>query len=390
MSNTVNDLLDEVEQLDNATQDLEAQADAKKLQNEQFETAKIKAGSEAHLIALETTKVAQEAAQESQKAANQSIKQAEQLKAGLMEISESNYNWRNNLRTSVDAFKKSQSTIAKLAIFTAFISVSTVAAVIYFLDESKKHVELAKGEMLDILRTENALLQKGITLKLDELSYVIETVQQQQMEQQEAARKLAMTTSKMNEAEKEMSSKDVMPSAEMSDATTEAMPAADTKAMNDSSLPKEHSSQPAQDTNDMPDVKQQSTDKPNAMQAENHSDMNTIHQEIAALKTQISELLSQTKSGKHTSPAQLTKAANKKLNDISYLVRKQSKSITALESQMKKSPSSHKAYQSVESELKAIKQQQLTMSSELKKIQKDLEYLSKMAKEPAPYSYRAR
>lgn len=387
MSKIVSELLDEVEQLDNATQDLEAQASANKSQNAQFESAKTKAESEAHLIALETTKVAQEAAQESQKAANQSIKQAEQLKAGLMEISESNYNWRNNLRTSVDSFKKSQSTIAKLAIFTAFISVATVAAVIYFLDESKKHVELAKGEMLDILRTENALLQKGMTLKLDELSYVIETIQQRQMEQQEAVRKLAMTSPAPVESQKEISVKKEIPSKTMND----AMPTEGAKVMNGDATIKNNESKDIgakENKNGMPTEKEASSDKESMMFTENHADLNKIHQEIAALKTQISELVTHSTSGK--TATQLTKAADKKLNDISYLVRKQSKSITALESQIKKSPGSHKSYKSVETELKAIKQQQLTMSSELKKIQKDLEYLSKMAKEPAPYSYRAR
>lgn len=344
MSKIVSELLDEVEQLEDATQNLEAQTDSVKQKAEQVSSANAKVNQQAQLIALETAKVAQEAAQESQKAAAAAIKQADQYKAQVIDLSDSNQNWRKSLRTSVDDFKSTKSTITKMVVFVTIISFCMIGAAGYLLYASKKQAEMSKGELLDILSTENALLKKSMTLKIDELASVIENLSLP--EHGPAHLPVKATAQTSSEAK------------------------SDNPQVNNSTLVW---------------LEENGISKDQWQQLE---------AELIQIKAHISSLTetsaNSTKTAEKTNTT-LTTEQTKALKDLSYLVRRQSKSIAAINAQVKKLQyPTASSKQTLQAELDTIKLQQVQLNAELIKVQKELKILTDLAKQPVPYSYRAK
>lgn len=388
MSEIVDDLLQEVEQLEEVTQELDSTLASSKKQNEQLQEAQHKASSEVHLLALETAKTAQEASSQSNQAAQASIKQAETLKAQILELNESNFNWRQSVRNASKDFKSAKSSFSIMVTTTLVFCMITLGVMGYLFYAMQKEEAKFKGEVLDIIATENALLNKKITLKVDELASVIENLNYEVSKlnsQQMTSQKSAHTVDSSSQAKPtEIAMIDPIP--EIKEMTKDA--------------PKETTPQTEPE-------KSTSTSKTETVVFDskalseplNWIKENTVtHQELDELKQLVDELLLHNKklsaqvqeqSSIPAVTASLSDNQVKKLNDISWLVRKNGKAIKALENKLGSSQSSGKNVSLVQ-ELKTLSHQQSLMQSQLIEMQKVLKKMKDKINEPPPYSYKAK
>jgi hypothetical protein len=338
MSNIVDDLLQEVEQLeastqamDNGVQELEQQ---QKALNNSTQTAQ-------NTLLLEATKTTQEASKQSHLAASTAIKLAEQLKARNSELEDLSNNWRQAVRNTLreqQGAKKYFAIMMGTTLAVSIISLSSIGYLVYLLNQQSAH---HKGEVLDIIQTESKLLSNKLIVKTDELASL-----------------------------------------------TEAM-SADIKQLR--GLANEPLSPATLPVKPLP-IKA----KDNSTLSLNIELLNTQH---AELKTLIQQLISKQQTVKNTpiikqhttNPAQL-----KQLKDLNWLIRKQDKALKAIQHTLSgklASPSNNKHLQktleALKTELSTLNQQQTNIQQQLKTLQEGFSKHLKKSVDKPPYSYKS-
>ncbi|MEA1988659.1 MAG: hypothetical protein U9N57_05555 [Pseudomonadota bacterium] len=383
MSDIVDDLLQEVEQLEESTQALDASVQKTVNQSQQVNASNAKASAEANLLALETAKTAQEAAIQSHQAAQSSIKQADSLKSQALELTESNFNWRQAVRNAAKDFKSAKSSFTIMLITSIIFSLIALGAMGYLLYTMQKQEAQFKGEVLDIITTENMLLNKKITLKIDELASVVEM--------------LSLQVSKQNT----VMENNVISAPPVESNNMEAKHS-DTNKVDDS--------QKAQDSHSTDEQKVNVIEKTAHEESTHHSmiqepslpdtDSTTPQisaQEFAELKDMVEKVLTEQKSLQEkvnqtpTSGSALTDKQLKKLNDISWLIRKQAKTLKDIQARLNVKPSSKvQSNNTVLNELKNLHKQQGMMQQQMLDMQKTIKKYTEAPKEAPPYSYKAK
>lgn len=404
MSEIVDELLKEVQELESATDTLETSSDKMQQQQQDYDNAKAGAAMEPDLIALETAKTAQEAAKQSQLAAQASIRQTENLKSEILEITESNFNWRQAVRHANQEFKAAKSTFSIMMITAILFSSIALAAAGYFMYSMKKQNEQLKGEIIDLLANENALLKKSINLKMDEMASVIEnlnhpanvaanhlkTAEHNQTIDiaSEAIPELSAMHNQTGEAENTVT---------QTATQTETNPATN-QVDKQSLMADESANQTTNKPNDKPAM------NPAAMSADEKEQLmsqlswlkenSMTKEDLVSIKAELDKLNTQVQALKTVKSASgLSAEQTKKLDGVHWLVRQQTKQIEELAKELKAvttpKPDEKSATQTM-SEFNAIKAQQAAMADQLKQIQKTIDELSELSKEPPPYSYKAR
>ncbi|MCF6253896.1 MAG: hypothetical protein L3J38_04025 [Thiomicrorhabdus sp.] len=337
MSNIVDDLLQEVEQLEASTQAMDSDVQQLEQQQQKLNDSALTAQN---TLLLEATKTSQEASKQSHLAASTAIKLAEQLKARNSELEDLSNNWRQAVRNTLreqQAAKKYFAIMMGTTLAVSIISLSSIGYLVYLLNQQNAH---HKGEVLDIIQTESKLLSNKIIVKTDELASL-----------------------------------------------TEAM-ATDIKRL--SGLANEPLS------SIKPTVKQPTKVKDSPVQGLNIEQLNAQH---AELKTLIQQLINKQQTVKNT-PIINKQTANpvqlKQLKDLSWLIRKQDKALKSIQKSLSgkfASPSNNKHLQqtleALKGELSTLNQQQTKIQQQLKTLQ---EGFSKHLKKPVdkpPYSYKS-
>lgn len=349
MSNIVDDLLQDVEELEVSTQvmdnDVQSLDQKKSTLHDSTQAAHNK-------ILLKTAKTSQEAAKQSQSAATTAIKLSEQLKARSTELEELSNNWRQAVRNTLREQQTAKKYFAVMLSATLAISIISLSSIGYFFYLLNQQNAQHKGEVLDIIQTESTLLSNKITIKIDELA-----------------------------------------------ALTEGM-SADIKYLNSQSNTsniKQENVEPIT-TNAKETTKEKST-KPALNDSLSIEQLNAQHKELKAL---IQELLSQASQKQTVKNISQTKqsvtdpAQIKKLNDLSWLIRKQNKALKTIQktlSQKLASSSNDKPLQKtltiLKKELSTLNQQQTDIQQQLKTLQESFsKYLKKPVQKP-PYSYKS-
>lgn len=430
MSEIVDDLLHEVEQLEASTQDLESSVQKVNQQIDQAKKANQNASAEANLLALEAAKTAQEASIQSQKAAQTSIKQAEQLKAQALELNESNFNWRQAVRNAGKDFQSAKSSFAIMLTISIVISLAAAGAVGYLFYAMQKEEAKFKGEVLDIITTENTLLNKKITLKMDELASVIETLTYEVSKINTGAAP-ATTMDIQSKAEMPMNDKHTVKQTEMPEEanihsnkteTAVAMAPTKTDGHNHQEMTEKAVVQ-AMNSQDIAEAVRPIIEK--AIKEHNHPmakmDDTISKDEVNQLKTLVEQVLTQqtalqTQLNKQAEMIQVAKKAQttqaeskasrttnqpmmtsglseqqvKKLNDISWLIRKQSKTLKSIQARLGSTEKVAPASTTVIAELQNLKQQQTMLQQQLLNMQKGMKTLIEKANKPNPYKYQAK
>ena len=352
MSNIVDDLLQDVEQLEASTQAMESHVQdleqQKKTLNDNTQAIHYK-------LLLDTAKTTQEAAKQSQLAATTSIKMTEQLKGRNSELEEISNNWRQAVRNTLreqQTAKKYFAIMMGATLAVSIISLSSIGYLVYLLNQQNAHY---KGEVLDIIQTESKLLSNKLIVKTDELASL-----------------------------------------------TEAM-SADIKRLNNSP--------PASKKPTNSEPKEESTKRKDKEHSVKHTPLQTIPtmtpslniEQLSAqhdeLKQLIQTMLSTSKKVKNTlTPTRATSSPEqlKKLNDLSWLIRKQGNALKAIQKTLSGSVPSASSNKQLQKTLDTLKNELTTLNQQQSKIQQQLkglqERLSKSLKKPiekAPYSYKS-
>ncbi len=349
MSNIVDDLLQDVEELEVSTQVLDN--DVQNL--DQKKSALNDSTQETYSkILLKTAKTSQEAAKQSQSAATTAIKLSEQLKARNTELEELSNNWRQAVRNTLREQQTAKKYFAVMLGATLAISIISLGSIGYFFYLLNQQNAQHKGEVLDIIQTESKLLSNKLTVKTDELASLTEAMS--------ADIKRLNSQSNINNIKQVI----VDPTITKAKETTKVV---STKQAPNNSL---------------------SIEQLNAQ----HKELKALMQELLnqASQKQTVKSISQTKQSV-TDPAQL-----KKLNDLSWLIRKQDKALKTIQKTLsgKLTSSSNdkhlqKTLTTLKKELSTLNQQQTEIQLQLKTLQENFsKYLKKSVQKP-PYSYKS-
>jgi hypothetical protein len=176
MSDNADDLLDELEQLEHASEKMAD--DVQQAKDKQSELGAAEAASEldAAALSLESSKTAQLAAEQSQKAAEAAVKMTHEQKAQLMELGDANVAWRQALRTASRDLKSSKNAVSIMMGVTVTVSLSAAGAMGWMLYHLTEKQQAFENEVADILTTESRLFQKDMTIKVDQLASLIESL----------------------------------------------------------------------------------------------------------------------------------------------------------------------------------------------------------------------
>lgn len=373
MSNIVDDLLQEVEQLEESTQQLNGNVEKVATQNSELKSGET-SSIDADLIALETAKTAQEASLQSHLAAKAAIKMAEQLKSQSLELEEFNYNLRQSNRTTSKEIQSAKTTFVGLMVGSVVVNVIALSVIGYLFYESKQQNSQFKDQTLDIIKIESNLLSKKITLKVDELSSLIEAMSADLIRMKNALNSPVKIHSAVNENSSKTPAKTVM-----DEQVTDAEADSATTAI-------------AHQTGDeiqTPTMTNHSTTEQSAI---DYSELKALVEKILAEQHKLQAM---TLAGGTT--GSLDASQVKKLNGISWLVRKQEKALKAIQANLTNGTSERPAGSStskginntlneLKGQLRLLTEQQITLQNQVKNVQADL---TKLVAEPAPYSYKA-
>jgi len=403
MSDIMDDLLEEVEQLEHSTQALESATQNTANQNQKLAEAKNTASAEANLLALETSKTAQEAASQSHQAAKATIKQAEILKAQVLELSESNFNWRQAVRNAnkeIDALKSSFTIMLVTSILFSLVALGAMGYLLYAMHSKEAQF---KGEMYDMVSTENTLLDKKVTLKMDELASVIEILTQK-VSQSANVKPHMVENNHKKESIEDLANKNLQANEHVTDLAKElntehgtehsTEQLADTKANHSV---KDVTNKTAEHTTNTHTKAETTVTKATDNGALKAATASVSKEDYAQLKQLVEDVLAAQKSLQtqthNTNTAGLTKADVKKLNDLSWLIRKQDKTLKTIETKIglnQKTTNSHSSNNSILNELKNLQTQQAALQKQIQDMQAALKKIDNQTKEPKPYSYKAK
>jgi len=177
MSDTADDLLNELSHLNEATDEMERQVASASSKKADLKKNSQKAASiDAVTVALEAAKTAHMAAEQSQHAAEKAINLAHEQKNQIVELSDANIAWRQSLRSASKDIKSARNAVSVMMSVTITASLATIGGLGWMLYSLNTQYDQLKGDVLDIITTENTLFNKNLTLKVDQLSSLIEAL----------------------------------------------------------------------------------------------------------------------------------------------------------------------------------------------------------------------
>jgi len=407
MSDIVDDLLQEVEQLEETTQELESTNQKVNDQANQLKNASANASAEANVLALEAAKTAQEASVQSHRAAQAAIKQAENLKAQALELNESNFNWRQAVRNAAKDFQSAKSSFTIMLTTAIVFSLITMGSMGYLYYTMKKEEAQFKGEVLDIITTENTLLNKKVTLKIDELASVIEnlTYEVSKINDKAVITQAPITPVESTEQPKQQDIPVTMDKTEDGligiDLAKEANDTDSKPAIKTESESNKQTEQVAVTTQDkssatLGDTSQLQTSvdwiKEHSVTQKDFTELQTLVAKVLKAQETLETQTKNLKATPATSSSGLTSKQIKKLNDISWLVRTQTKTLKSIEAKLglQSGSKTNDSGLTILNELKKLHAQQTVMQNQMNDLQGKVKKLADTPKEAPPYSYKAK
>lgn len=176
MSDTADDLLNELSHLNEATDEMEQQVTSATSKKAALDKSQKATSMDAVTVALEAAQTAHMAAEQSQHAAEKAINLAHEQKTQIVELSDANIAWRQSLRSAAKDIKSARNAVSVMMTVSITVSLASVGALGWLLYSLNNQYEQLKGDVLDIITTENTLFTKNLTLKVDQLSSLIEAL----------------------------------------------------------------------------------------------------------------------------------------------------------------------------------------------------------------------
>lgn len=388
MNQMVDDLLQEVEELDGLSQQLDEQQASRTQEQTQLKHAHSAIKMDAHLAALETANTAQEAAKHSHQATEAILKIGAEQKAQVLELNEANFSWRQAVRNASAELKSAKSAVAIMlttAILLSVIGVAVMGYLFYALTQKEEHY---KGEVLDIIKTESTLHNKQITLKVDEMSAMLEIL----THEIQTLKNPDPQTAILHDAKSAESPK--VPN------TTPPAQSAPILAT--------HTEQEA--TKQFAKAQAAHADALAALMEKQTNHYQTLKKLLEAMQAEQTKTPVAPKAISAPAPHVTTVTASlepeqvKKLQQINVQVAQQGRILHAIEQKMAQlkpsstpsviTPANNRqtelALQELNTHLKALNEQQSNLEQAVKKLADDFKAYQTRPTEPAPYSYKAK
>ncbi len=374
MSESTGDLLDELDELEdleiletNLSDDKGVPEPSSKNPTVESKTSSANEIDAAY-ISLDAAKASQEAATENQKAAEATINIAHNLKAQIIDLSEANSSWRQatrNANVELKSARSAMTTTMSIMVVLSLISTSLTGWVFYKISQENQR---AAETIIDIIQTENSLFNQGINSKIDQISSLIGFLvrDMQQLAQQSGS--FNMQT----------------PSLEL---------LLDQETLVDKNVDKNILSPKdkifySEQNDDLSILVTQILDKQQQLQASLLSHSNKIYKALAVEQTPSKQNLS--------GLAGLTDKQIKQLDGISWLVRKQERTLKSIQESLKSADKKQDSDEltdikqllnELKSQIDGLSMQQRRIKSQVNSLQEDTEQL---LAEPKPYSFRLR
>lgn len=179
MTDDFDDLLDDVSELEADIASPEADQKTSKPSKHNDNQLSRSQDNESLSVILETAKTAQDAATKSQEVAETNLKLAENLKAQERELNEANFNWRQSFRGAVNTLSKTKGQFVVMMAITLVTCMIAIGAMSFLFYSIQQKEQAMKGEILDLLQNEQALFNKDMNVKVDQITAMMEMVQYQ-------------------------------------------------------------------------------------------------------------------------------------------------------------------------------------------------------------------
>jgi len=351
-------------------------------------------------LALEAAKTAQEAASRSQDAAETTLKLAEQLKSQERILVEANFNWRQTLRNATSNFNKIKGQVVLMLATALVVSLVSVGILSFLLFAVQQQHQDFKDEILDMLHTERGMMDKTITIKMDEIAAMVEQVSYEVSEKPQGSHSHDMTDPDLKTPSDAVNHTD-----ETADETVNETPIENTNHA------EQHPVEPEQH-----------------LAIATKMETETVHvaekvglskEDLSILKSQNDQLMARLEKIEHAQAEMLKKfnaqkptvvtTSNSKglsptqeqqLKNIHWWASKQDKTIARIEQELKKqqqmfstastteAPSFAKEFSTIDKQMKLMRTQQSLIEAQLTKLQGNVEQLIKKSNES--YRYQAK
>lgn len=398
----VDDLLDAVEGLDIAEEDLEQSLQQNRQKQRDLNEASAEAKMDSSLLALEAAKAAQDAATQSQEAAHASLKLSEKMREHTDELSNANFNWRQSVRNAATQLNDSKKLFVVMMVITLLLALAAVGlmgAVYYQLNNKQEQL---KGEVLEVIQTENAIFKRDLTIRMDDLTaqieanrfYVEKLANMASENKPSSSAESTETTTSEDESSvgedsvKTSSADGAIHAIDESEISTIAAP-----AQKETSVTPEVVN--TVDTAALEDTIQNQLQSVSKQLNEQISKLADQQQQLTEKLTHLAQNPVATQTAHNI--AQLNAKQSKQLADIRWLVSQHDKHLKTISSQLEslqKAPPSEaedsKSQLRLEAQFKQMQMQQKLIEEQLSKLQENVELIMKKVDQDKPYSYKAK
>lgn len=174
MKDIADDLINDLEDLENATQELNEQVDQVVKNNTTLDKHTGETAMETAVLMLEASKMAQESSISSQEAASINLKLAGQQQQQIDSMHDAGISWRQTIRDANLEIKSSRSFFAGMLTSAIILTLIAIGLMSWLVFMSQNNQAESQSKLMDMIQTESSLNQRQINMKIDELASVVE------------------------------------------------------------------------------------------------------------------------------------------------------------------------------------------------------------------------
>lgn len=174
MKDIADDLLDDLQELETSTDELETQVDNVTQNQQVLNKHAGESAMESAVLMLESSKLSQDASIHSQTAAEISLKLAKEQQMQVDDLHQANNSWRQAIRNASEEIRTSKNFFIAVFILSLVTSIGVASLVGWLLFNDVQKQEDLKQNIMDMIQTETTISQRQINLKIDELASVLD------------------------------------------------------------------------------------------------------------------------------------------------------------------------------------------------------------------------
>lgn len=174
MKDIADDLINDLEDLENTTQELDEQVDQVVKNNATLDKYAGETAMETAVLMLEASKMAQESATSSQESASINLKLAGQQQQQIDSIHDAGISWRQTIRDANLEIKSSRGFFIGMLTSGIIVTLIAIGLMSWLALMSKNNQAESQSKLLDMIQTESSLNQRQVNMKIDELASVVE------------------------------------------------------------------------------------------------------------------------------------------------------------------------------------------------------------------------